>query len=381
MTIIRNTVNSIIRAGGLLFKARAWKRLRAEYGVKRQQDKAIRHLDPKAEKLIVFIIPGADKLTGAERISGGVISITSLKEESTLLREVHGAEVIMCTFPQEHLLFRHKLFANQTDVFRFPQLSSYFSEVKEVLFHLPEFVCRDFTGHLDQKDRQWLQDIPSLHINVLNQNILFMPSVEELNSLRQLADKMTMTTAHQRYCTLHYRQFYDTPLHKLSVWISPEKYTFRTYREKENLMVISPDRHPMKEKVLERLSAIPGLKIQIIRDLTYEQYKATIARAKWSLTFGEGLDGYIIEPVFSGAIGFAVYNEEFFTPDFRELPTLYSSYEELLDKIGDDMKRLDTEEVYNEHQRQQFDLCAKYYSFEEYRSNIRRFYEGKYTFQ
>ena len=381
MDAMRKATGSIARLIRLTFTPRAWKRLIRETRIRRQQDQAIRNFDRKTSKLIVFLVPGADKVTGAERISGGTISITSLREESLQLKEVHRAEVIMSTLPNEYLLFRHKRFANQTDVFRFTQLRQYFSHVKEVLFHLPEFTCTDFMEYIDNKDRQWMERLEKVHINVMNQNVLLMPSATELSKLKQLAQIVTATTAHQRYCTPHYRQLYNVPLHKLSVWISPEKYTFRKYADKENLIVVSPDSHPMKDKVLDKLATIPGLRVQIIRNLTYEQYKSTIAQAKWALTFGEGLDGYIIEPIFSGAIAFAVYNEDFFTPDFKDLSTLYPSFDHLLDVIVKDMARLDDEEVYKDYQQEQFDLCAKYYSGQQYRENIKRFYESNYTFK
>ncbi len=376
-----NAIGSVTRLVRLSFKARAWKRLMKETRIRRQQDKAIHSFDRKARKLVVFLIPGADKVSGAEKISGGTISIVSLREESSLLKDVHHAEVIMCTLPNEYLLFRHKLFVNQTDVFRFAQLRRYFSDAKEVLFHLPEFTCTYFMEYLEDNDRQWIEGLEKVHINVMNQNVLLMPSPAELGQLKQLAQVVTATTAHQRYCSAHYRQVYNIPLHKLSVWISPEKYTFRKYGEKENLIVVSPDEHPMKEKVLDKLAAIPGLRVQIIRNLTYEQYKSTIARAKWALTFGEGLDGYIIEPIFSGAVAFAVYNEEFFTPDFKELPTVYRSYDHLLETIVNDIERLDNGHLYKDYQQVQFDLCAKYYSAEQYRKNIKSFYENNYTFK
>lgn len=376
-----NAIGSVTRLIRLSFKARVWKRLATEARIKQKQDKAIRNFDRKTRKLIVFLIPGADKATGTEKISGGTISIVSLREESALLKDVHDAEVVMCTLPNEYLLFRHKLFVNRTDVFRFSQLRRYFTHAREVLFHLPEFTCMYFMEHLEDADRQWMRELEKVHINVMNQNVLMMPTPTELGKLKQLAQVVTATTAHQRYCNAHYRQQYDMPLHKLSVWISPEKYTFRKYGEKENLIVVSPDAHPMKDKVLERLAAIPGLRVQIIRNLTYEQYKSTIAGAKWALTFGEGLDGYIIEPIFSGAVAFAVYNEEFFTPDFKTLPTIYPSFDNLLEAIVSDISRLDNEGLYKEYQQVQFDLCAKYYSAEQYRKNIRSFYENNYTFK
>jgi hypothetical protein len=381
MTMANPRSDRIARPFRLLFAKRAWKRLFNETRIRFRQDKAIRQFDPKTTRLIVFLVPGADKNTGAERISGGVISITSLCEESAQLGEIHQAAVIMCTLPNEYPLFRHRQFANKTDVFRFAQLRRYFTGLKEVLFHIPELGCSYFLEYLSAKDRQWIKGLEKVHINIMNQNVLMMPPVEEIGKLKQLAQTLTITTAHQRYCNPHYRELYGIPLHKFSVWISPEKYYFSKYGEKENLMVISPDRHPIKQQVLDRLAAIPGLQLQIIKDLTYEQYKSTISRAKWSLTFGEGLDGYIIEPVFSGAIGFAVYNEAFFTPDFASLPAIYPSYDDLLDNIEKDIASFDKATAYATRQQAQFDLCAKYYSFSEYKDNILRFYKKEYTFK
>lgn len=354
------------------------RRIIREASIRREQDRSITRYDNQTRKLIVFLIGGPEP-SGKEKISGGIMSIVSLCEESAELKTVTDAEVIMCTMRHEPLIFHHRQFANKTEVFRFAQLAEYFPHLEEVIFHLPEYNCQYFLDHLLDKDRKWLAGLRTLHINILNQNILLMPTAATIASLKQTATRITVTTAHQRYCNPKYRQQYGVSLHKLSVWISPEKYRFTGYAEKENLIVVSPDSRPLKEKVLEKLTSIEGLSIQVIQGLTYEQYKETIARAKWTLTFGEGLDAYIIEPIFSGAIGFAVYNEDFFTPDFKGLPTIYGSYETLLDTIVADIRRLDHQESFNACQRQQFDLCASYYSFEEYRRNILKFYKGEYT--
>jgi hypothetical protein len=236
-----------------------------------------------------------------------------------------------------------------------------------------------FINRLSAKDFNWLKKMKRVHFNIMNQNILLMPEREVIGSLRKIAHELTITTAHQKYCNTYYRNYYDVPIHKLSVWISPGKYHFKPWQQKDNLLVISPDEKPAKEKILEKLNQVPGLTIKIIRNLTYEQYKALIAKAKWSLTFGEGLDGYLIEPVFSGAVGFAVYNEEFFTPDFKGLPTIYASYDELLARIAADIQALDNEEGFRVCQQQQFDLCARYYDQEQYRRNIKNFYEAQYS--
>jgi hypothetical protein len=61
--------------------------------------------------------------------------------------------------------------------------------------------------------------------------------------------------------------------------------------------------------------------------MTYQEYKATISKAKWALTFGEGLDGYFVEPIFSGDSSFSVYNPSFFIEDSWSLRTVYRDYD------------------------------------------------------
>ena len=355
------------------------KRVRHENGVRRKQDQAIHQFDASASSLIVFLIQGPDRGEGREKISGGVMSIVSLCEESAKLKDIHGSEVILCTLPNELLIFKHELFQNHSDVFRFSQLRKYFGNARSVILHIPEYTCDYFLKYLSAADKHWLQGMKNFHINVLNQNIRLMPPAGTIEKLKMVAARVTITTAHERYCNAFYRSQYDVPIHKFSVWISPEKYLFTSYAKKENLIVVSPDVHPQKETILQHLRNIPGLRVQIIQGLTYEEYKKLVSRAKWTLTFGEGLDGYIIEPVFSGAIGFAVYNEEFFTTDFESLGTMYGSYDDLLNKISTDIQRLDEEISFNTYQQEQFSLCASHYSQDAYHKNITAFYEGKYT--
>jgi proteasome lid subunit RPN8/RPN11 len=349
--------------------------------IRKIQNEQIKQFDAKAKKVILFLIAGADYFTGIDKISGGIISIVSLCEESKKLKGIHGAEVILCTFPMQHLLAKHTQFKNDTDVFRYDQLADYFEEATEVMVHLPEYLCHDFLRLNDEKQFEWLKKGKQIHINILNQNIILMPSLAKINELKSCASVVTATTAHQQYCTSVFREMYQISLHKFSVWISPEKYFFKSYSEKENRIVVSPDSHPDKDLILSKMMLeIPGLQIKVIQNLTYEQYKQTISNAKWTLTFGEGLDGYLIEPIFSGAIGFGVYNEDFFTSDFSGMKTIYKSMKELQERIVIDMQNLDNESAFQSYQEMQFDLCAKYYSKDEYHQNIVAFYKKEYTY-
>ncbi len=356
------------------------KKVFRELAIRKEQNARLKaQFDPHSKKLVIFAIAGSDWATGKDKISGGIISIVSLCEQTAGFKAIHGSETILCTMTGEHLLLRHTQFDNHTDVFRLGQVPAFFREAEEVILHLPEFLCDHFLRHTDLRTMNWLKTRKALHINILNQNILLMPPVETIDTLKNLAQKVTSTTAHQRYCSPGYRAQFGIPIHKFSAWVSPEQYKYVDFANKENLIIVSPDQKPIKDEVLGKLSTLKNLKLQDIGGLTYAQFKEVISRAKWALTFGEGLDGYIIEPIFSGAIGFAVFNEDFFTPDFKELKTVYRSFEELLERITADIQRLDNEVKFDAYQQQQFDLCARYYSFDQYRRNIEAFYKGEYT--
>ena len=352
-----------------------------EPGIKKRQNDLLPELFLNDERpLVLFLVQGADRFTGKDSISGGAISIMSLCEETRKLNEEFGFQTIMCTMNEEFLLEKHEQFENNTPVFRFEQIPRYFTHTPRVIIHVPEYLTGKFISTLTDTQRDWLSSRDLVHVNIMNQNIRLMPGAEIISLVSQVAQKITITTAHQKYCTPAHRKEYGVPIHKFSVWISPEQYRFVPWKDKENLLVVSPDRHPLKEAILQQLQSVPGLKVQVIQNLTYTEYKELIARAKWSLTFGEGLDGYLIEPVFSGAIGFAVYNEEFFTEEFRTLPTIYSSYEALVSQLIPDMGRMDQKDIFPVIQKELFGVCALNYSGEVYVENIKKFYLGEFTY-
>jgi hypothetical protein len=356
---------------------RKWKR---EIKIRQSQDKWIREqYSPDEKKLVIFTIPGADWDTGKDTISGGLLSIVSLYNESRKLGDIHQSAVILCTIPGDHLLSTITSFDNNCQVFRFEQLPGYFTRIEEVIIHVPEYLVKTFFNKLNPAIDKWLSGV-KFHFNILNQSVLLMPEKTVIDEVGQYATSVSVTTAHQKYCNAAYREKYGVPLHKLSVWISPEQYRFVRYPEKENLLVVPPDPHPLKETILEKLADIKGLTIQVISGMTYEEFKKLISRAKWSLTFGEGLDGYLIEPVFSGALGFAVYNEHFFTPDFKNIPGIFSSFESMQSDITAEISRLDNLDTFLEAQQKQYAVCADHYNTEVYRENIRLFYRQKYSY-
>lgn len=333
---------------------------------------------PNTKKLIMILTPGWDG------VNGGILSETAFYDETRKLRGIHDSETIMCTVPSESILLRYTLIENHNYLYGFHDVLTYFENLDSLLIHIPEYAVSKFLRSLRKKDYRRLAKIRSLHLNILLQNLeLFEKyvSTEDLDRLRKLG-KLTCTTAHERYSSRELRDKLGFPLHKLSVYLSPELYERRNYCAKENLIVVSPDPHPRKTELLEMLAKqLPQLKIQIVQDLPYKEFKKLVSRAKWALTFGEGLDGYFIETVFSGGVSFAVYNPNFFTEDFRTLETVYENYDVLRKKICSDLNRLDNEGPYRTYHNKQFDLCRKYYSYEDYIENAKAFYHGEYTFE
>jgi len=326
-----------------------------------------------ARRLIVFLTPGADDVTG------GILSICAHYGESVGLRPIHNSEVLLCTVPGEPILARYTKFENSNRIFLLSQVLSYFKQVESLTIHIPEYHINEFLAGLSRREYAALRRVKELHLNIMLQNIRYIDG-QNIGALKALG-RTTCTTAHERYSTREIRDRLGVPLHRLSVYVSPEQYCRAPYEDKEDLLIVSPDEHPLKKAILEEIAAkLPHLRIQIISGLTYEQYKRTICAAKWSLTFGEGLDGYFVEAVFSGAVSLAAYNEEFFTPDFKSLETVYDSYRSLKEHVVSDLRRLDEKQAYAGYQAREFSMVAKYYNITLYRSNLARFYRGDYTF-
>lgn len=382
MSWINNVGHSVRKIYRLLRYKNEWKKSFREINIKRKQNSFLhQNYLPDSKKLIVFLVPGSDWASGNVKISGGVMSIISICEETAQLEEIHNSKTIACTMNEDHLFLKFSNFKNNTTIYRFEQLAKHFGSLEELIIHIPELMVTEFQNRFRKIDLAWMNKITKIHFNIMNQSIWLMPEPQVVGSLFNFANLITITTAHQKYCTSYYRKHYNVPLHKLSVWISPEQYYFKNWEQKENLIIISPDEHPMKDEILRELERIDGLTIQIISGISYSEYKLLISKARWSLTFGEGLDGYFIEPVFSGAISFAVYNDSFFTSNFKELETVYPTWNDLQENIAMKISSLSGLNKYYLYQKRQFDICAQNYNRTNYQENIKKFYEQNYTYK
>jgi len=366
--------------GRILLQSSQRRRLIRERQIQKSQDTLIQEqFNAEGANLVVYIVDGADWHTGREKISGGLLAIASYYEETKKLPEMSSYQVIMVILDSCPLILRHNEFDNTITVFRFSQVFSYFKHLRHLIIHVPELLVTEMPAEFRAVGRERLATIENLHINVMNQNIQKMPGPEAVAALKRFTRNVTMTTAHSRYCTPEMAQRYGVTTHHFSNFCGPELYRRRTYAEKSNLLVASNDEHPMKDAILGKIQAkLPNLRIQIIRNMTYNQAKAANEQAKWGVTFGEGMDLYFLEAVFSGGIGFAVYNDEFFPPDCKGLPTVFDSYEQMLRELPAMLEKLDNPAAFNECHQTMFDLLKTHNRYDEYLQRLQAFYRCKY---
>jgi hypothetical protein len=326
----------------------------------------------RAKRLIVFLTPGFDSP------SGGIWSISGIYRESQALQDLHGAKVAICTIPGDPPLLKYTWFKNRNYLLDLESLLSRCSHVEYLLIHVPEYAITRFADWLDSYSPK-LKNVKEVHLNVMVQHIDIMRG-QDLTRLAPFG-KLTCTTAHEAYSNADIRKELGVSLHRLSCCNGPERYTLSGYADKQQLLMVGHDEHPLKETVLDQIKdALPALRIQVIQNLTFEQYLDVARRAKWSLTFGEGLDSYFSDTVWSGGVSFAVYNERFFTPAFAKLETVYPSWETLMERMVADLRRIDEPVAYQRCSKQAWDILNDLYSVERFRANLRSFYRGEYTF-
>ena len=130
------------------------------------------------------------------------------------------------------------------------------------------------------------------------------------------------------------------PSHFLSWFICPDDFERLDYATKEKLIIISPDVHPAKAEIVRRISeCLPDHKIVEIRNMTYERYKSIIRHAKFAFTFGEGLDGYFAETIFCGGVGLAMFEDRYFTAEYRGFDGVFRDSDHAIAGVAEFLRR------------------------------------------
>jgi len=324
-------------------------------------------------RLIVVLTPGHEMRTG------GVLTIGSFYQETRALAHIHRATTALCAVPGDPFILKYSWFENDNYILDFEALLARCGRLDYLQLHIPDYAVNRMVDWLGAAAPPLVERVGELHLNVLVQNIDVIRR-KNLGGLVPLG-RVTCTAAHEAYTSATTRAAFGVPLHRLSTCNGPERYSRRSYREKEPLLLVSHDEHPMKDRILQDIAErVPHLRIEVVQNMSFGEYLALARRAKWSVTFGEGLDSYFVDPVFSGGVSFAVFNDRFFTPAFAALETVYPSWEACAARLPADLQRLDEPAAYERCWHQAFDLLSDLYNTERFRENLRLFYRGQYTF-
>lgn len=345
-------------------------------GAAREQNRLADEIGLKnATELVLFFTASIDDC------NGGVMSIANLA--ATSRRLLPGATVLMTTYPGDPTVVKNTTFPNDEMILRFPLICR-IAHPKKLILHIPEMDADSFYEMLSPVQREWIRAVPDCQINILNQNISYMRPRADWAELFELTKNVTQTTAHQKYTTQEMCNKYGIPLHRFGTCGDRSQWPFLPFAEKENLIVFSPDSNEYEPKVRELIrKELPKYRIEVVHDLTFTEYLELVARARFVLTFGEGMDGYFSEPPSVGTVSMAVYNERYF-PDIRwlDLENVYASYQELLSRIVFDIRRWESNEAaYNNVRQVTHDINAPIVNSRVlYEDNLRRFYIRRYDY-
>lgn len=327
------------------------------------------------EKIVLFLVPNLSM------ISGGLMSIYSMCEYSRNICK--DSFCLISTHPGDYTYAVNDKFKNNEKIYRWEQITKNAKNVKEMILHIPEYYSQEFYSDLGESDIKFLKSIKKLHINIMNQNIELMPEPEGIKNLYELTSQITQTTAHHRYAKQEICDKWTIPMHFFSVYIDYSKYKQYSFDEKEKIIVLSPDSNDFKENIVDKLQReLPDFKLITVQDMTFSEYMDLISKAYFTITFGEGMDGYFCAPHFVNSVGITVYNDNFF-PDssWLNLKNVYSDYNDLLSNLVSDINFLisspeDYQKIIQEYCYRMMEL----YSLEKFKDNLERFYKKEYDF-
>lgn len=327
-----------------------------------------RHVE-HAEALFVVVIPEHNTM------SGGIYSFFSIARAVYNLRHKHRYSVVLMTRPNKYDLtyLRQSNFRNYEDVFRFEQILRC-KRAKEVYLHVPEYSASTFVTSLTAEQREYLLSRDRLYVNILNQKCEIMPESEEIEDLRSFAHELTQSVAHHAYFSQHHADRYGLPTLLLPAYTDLSGYQAIDRSEKEKLIIYSPDAGMHREPVLAALrEGLPDYKLVEIRDITFDRYMELATRCLFSITFGEGFDGYLAQPIYQGGIGLAVYRSEYFPSEtLLSFPNIFSSEQDMIENIVSRIRSLEHESLYRETNKLMMSIYDSLYSKEEYMRRIEK---------
>ncbi|MBD9453535.1 hypothetical protein IB244_18520 [Rhizobium sp. RHZ02] len=342
------------------------------------QDQSFPREAETAEHLMVILIPEHNEM------SGGIYSFFSIAKAAYNLRFKHNYFILLMTRPTnaDVTYTRQKNFRNSEDVFRFDQLQRC-RAARTVYIHVPEYAAPSFVQNLSDDMLHYLRSRERFYVNILNQKTDIMPSKEDFGALRGIADGLSQSVAHHAYFSQHFADKYDLPTLLLPAYTDLSGYEPLSFKDKEKLIIYSPDDAPWREATLKNIREnLPDYQLKEIRGITFDQYMDLATRCRFSVTFGEGFDGYLAQPIHQGGVGFAVYNEEFFpSADMLEYENIFSSGEDMENNLVSKIRLMEKSySLYQSTNKKMISLYSTLYSKEDYNRRVMKLINREFEF-
>ncbi|WP_221793643.1 hypothetical protein [Aquisediminimonas sediminicola] len=324
-----------------------------------------------SKKIIVMVVPEHNAM------SGGIFSFFSIVEQMRRLKRHHGCEIIMMTRPTGTgvTYYRNTNFRNSENVYRFSQITLC-KDAEEVYLHIPEYATKYFYNDLTGEECEYLLNPKrKIYINIMNQNIKLMPDRNSFAPLRIISHDITQSVAHHAYFSQEMTDRYCLPTLLLPAYTDLSAYAPSHFTEKEKIIIYSPDKAPHKRQILSKISrAFPDFKLIEIRDITFDAFMDLATRCMFSITFGEGFDGYLAQPIHQGGIGFSIYNRDFFpSPDYLRYKNIFPDKDSFIENICDRIYEFShSEKLYVDTNKELVDRYDDLYSKDEYIEKIKR---------
>lgn len=375
---VRNTVNRRLLAGRAWYRTDPPAHHAYELAVASTmlQDAGFPATLERARKVIAIVVPERNIM------NGGVYSLFSIAAEMRRQKRSHGYEVVVVTRPQAAPIthFRNTHFTNAETVFRFPQLLRC-GRVEELLLLIPECFTSDFVDGLDRRERRFMEELPRLRLHVLNQNIDAMPPREKLDRLRTLTQVVTQSVAHHGYFTQDLADRWGLPTMLLPAFTDLSLYPTASFAEKEKLIIYSPDPAPHKAATLAVLAReLPDFELREIRGISFDEFMELATRCMFSITFGEGFDGYFAQPMQQGGLSFAIFEERFFpSTNLRDHENLFRDGDDMAARLADLLRAFSRDETrYHAVGDAWRATIASLYDREDYRTRVAQLVRGEF---
>ncbi len=321
-----------------------------------------------AKKIMVVVVPEIPFM------GGGVYSLFSIANTMHYLRHTHDYEIMVMTRPNFicQTYFRQSNFRNAENVFRFEQIIRCTS-AETVYIHIPEVHASTFIESLHADIHEYLKSRPNLFINIANQNIQLMPPKEAFEDLRSLATELTQSIAHHSCFTQECADQYNLPSLLLPAYVDVSNYPASGFADKEDLIIYSPDFAPYKEAALKKIKdELPNYRLVEIAGMTFDQFMEYATRCRFTISFGEGYDGYLMPPITQGGSGFAVYNTQFYPePAMKDFYNIFSTGEDMVEHIVEKIRELEhNQSLCEDLQKKIVAIADRFYNKPDYVKRI-----------